>query len=475
MKRLSQSTHRRVYSMGLAALSVLCACRDEIPTAATHRQPPAGSMSMGVEGGGPGEDNFRRLAAEVPGFAGYFIDPSSGELVIRLTDISRAATARVSVARYLPAELGGRSMKIQGARFTFDELSGWRERLLEPVFQIDGVSFMDLDEAQNVLVIGVAGSQGRRDVPKLVAQLGIPAGAVRVTQTDEVISPLNPETPMPSTSPDFGQTVSSYFRPLIGGVAIGRSSSTAGSYIQCTLGFMANLSGVRVFITNTHCTEKSWDYDTSIFHQPIPESGDIFRVGREYKDKRGTSCGFLSVNVCRYSDAAAVSIDAGVSNDIGKIVRTLYAFDGSRGSGSRVVDASNPTFTITSKGGTPLQGARLNKIGVTTGWTRGDVNRTCVDTGTERSYSKLRCQYFVAAGVDNGDSGSPVFADNGDGTVSLYGILWGRATDGNSFVFSPMSGIEQDLGTMTVVYLISPPPPIYTEPPPDCSDPWTPC
>ena len=52
--------------------------------------------------------------------------------------------------------------------------------------------------------------------------------------------------------------------------------------------------------------------------------------------------------------------------------------------------------------------------------------------------------------TDNGDSGSPVFSILPTGSqASLHGILWGGPDDGSSFVFSPMSMIEQELGDLT--------------------------
>ena len=55
----------------------------------------------------------------------------------------------------------------------------------------------------------------------------------------------------------------------------------------------------------------------------------------------------------------------------------------------------------------------------------------------------------MGAGVGAGDSGSPVFNWSGTGnTVRLAGILWGGSGN-NLFVFSPMSGIEKELGALT--------------------------
>ena len=94
-------------------------------------------------------------------------------------------------------------------------------------------------------------------------------------------------------------------------------------------------------------------------------------------------------------------------------------------------------------------GQTVNKIGRTTGWTFGKVTNTCVTVNVSGSNITQICQSLVTAGVGAGDSGSPVFNWSGTGnTVRLAGILWGGSGN-NLFVFSPMSGIEKELGALT--------------------------
>ena len=199
------------------------------------------------------------------------------------------------------------------------------------------------------------------------------------------------------------------------------------------------------------------------------------------KGVRGGSRGLFSPNVCRYSDATAVRIDAGVPNSQGYIAQTLFAAEGPGGRGSLTIDRNNPAFRIAAKGGPAYTGRPSNKMGSETGWTSGCVTATCADTDQPgRSWSKLRCQYRVGLGVDDRDSGSPVFVDNGDGRYLLDGIIFAKAKDGSYGVYSPIFGIEQDLGTLTVTDPGSSPPPSPSpspSPPPDgCTvNPIQPC
>jgi hypothetical protein len=98
-----------------------------------------------------------------------------------------------------------------------------------------------------------------------------------------------------------------------------------------------------------------------------------------------------------------------------------------------------------------VQGETANKVGRTTGWTLGPTTGTCVDVLALGTTHIRLCQAIVTALVDGGDSGSPVFFRKGGGSnVTLLGILWGGSTDeaNPEFVYSPMSGIERELGDL---------------------------
>jgi hypothetical protein len=57
----------------------------------------------------------------------------------------------------------------------------------------------------------------------------------------------------------------------------------------------------------------------------------------------------------------------------------------------------------------------------------------------------MLCQDFVNAGLAGGDSGSPVFQQQGDSKdAKLYGIVWGGG--GPLYVFSAMENIHFELG-----------------------------
>ena len=87
-----------------------------------------------------------------------------------------------------------------------------------------------------------------------------------------------------------------------------------------------------------------------------------------------------------------------------------------------------------------MVGQMANKVGRATGWTQGQVTRTCVNTGVSGSNIVLLCQDFVENNlqiVAGGDSGSPVFRINNSGRVTLLGEPLGRQFVGHAVRVQP--------------------------------------
>lgn len=96
----------------------------------------------------------------------------------------------------------------------------------------------------------------------------------------------------------------------------------------------------------------------------------------------------------------------------------------------------------------------MNKVGATTGRTRGPVTIFCGnfnvadDNGADTGISLL-CNHFAEARVDQGDSGAPVVRGTNSPEqfdVELAGVLWGGNATG--FAFSSQAGIQTELGSM---------------------------
>jgi hypothetical protein len=361
------------------------------------------------------------VAAAVPGFGGVFRDVD-GVLAIYLTDLSKKDRARAAIE----SAFGAAVVRSAGLRFLkaghrFEDLLQYHA-MVQPALSMRGVTFTDLDEAHNRVTVGVESETHARDLEVELLRSGVPADALHVTVTGPI---------------HMLATLRDKIRPVVGGLQINFSTS----YV-CTNGFMAVRAGVRGFVTNSHCTGGQGRVSSTVYYQPS-RSISSSRIGVETVDPAFWSGGVCPAgNVCRYSDSAFVKLDSAVSYSRGRIART-------NGLGSLTINTTYPRFRIGSEASSPLAGETLNKMGRTTGWSRGTVQNTCVSIGASGTNLRYICQDLVAAKVGPGDSGSPVFkVITSPVRVKLYGILWGGNSTGTLFVFSRLSNIQKELGTL---------------------------
>lgn len=340
------------------------------------------------------------------------------------------------------ARRGAGRLVIRRGQYTFAQLAGWRDEAVSAVLGIPGVIFVDLDEGKNRVAVGIDRARFasvRGEVASALARGQIPPAALTFHETSPVVAE--------QTS---SGTILDRRRPLMGGLAI--DFSVNGVYLDgCTLGFIAEQNGRRGFITNSHCSYQYWRTENTEYHQAA--FGASSSVGFEYKDSDGSSCGFLSSRDCRKSDATFAQ--ASVEVALGSIARTVsVGGPGRPAEGSKDISDGNQ-HVIVAKATSTSEGAIVDKVGRTTGWTTGRVERSCVEMSVT-SNQVLRCQHFTSYGSGPGDSGSPVFTTEyrfvyiNPFRVSLRGVHWGSTTDGVYAIFSPVTGIESDLGTFTV-------------------------
>lgn len=296
-----------------------------------------------------------------------------------------------------------------------EELERLHQRLAS-VLDIPGVVYTDAREDLGRLEIGVE-SRGRSGaaIAQVLERLGISSSQVSIVETQPLIQ-------MATLRDDVAE---------VGGVQIHFSR-----YL-CTLGFNAVDGAQNSFITNSHCTSRQGGVEGTTYYQPQSNVNST-AIGTEVEDPtyfRGGAC--PATRQCRYSDAARVRYAASVPFALGALARTTAPNTGSL----EISQVSN----IAGDRSTVL-GETVNKVGRTTGWTQGTVTGTCVNVNVSGSRLTLLCQNLVTAGVGPGDSGSPVFSDNDQ----LLGVLWGGNTNGTLFVFSPISGVRQELGQLVV-------------------------
>ena len=299
------------------------------------------------------------------------------------------------------------------------------------VMALPGTVFADNDEAVGKVVFGVENANAIGGVRQALRRLGIDEADYDVIVTEPIV---------------MAASLRDAHRPTLGGVQIHFSR-----YL-CTLGFNATAlqdNNERSFITNSHCTATQGGVENTQYYQPTSSNGSA--IATEVEDpvyvKGGSDC--PRGKKCRHADVSRAAYAAGTASTLGSIARTTGFNNGNLDvvGAFSITSAENGTkeFTI---------GRWVNKVGRTTGWTRGTVSRSCVDTGVSGSTVVLLCQAWVTSNttiVGGGDSGSAVFGEPSGNAVALLGILWGGSSDGRTFIFSPLKSIEQEIGQLDVV------------------------
>jgi len=297
-----------------------------------------------------------------------------------------------------------------------------QQRLL-PLFELAGVVFTDADESSGRLVVGVLDREIEGLVRSQLGRLGVPAQSVDVVETEPIVRVA---------------TLRDKVRPVVAGLQI------RFSQFVCSLGFNASLGSTSGYVTAAHCSARQGDVDGTDYYQPLNQVPEEF-IGTEVADPAffRSADGCPRGRRCRYSDSNFNAGSSAVAFTPGAIARTTGPNNGSLEIAGQ--------FSISGEGAATV-GLTANKVGRTTGWTQGQVTRTCVNTGVSASNIVLLCQDFVEHTVSivaGGDSGSPVFHIGNGGRVTLLGNLWGGNSSGTLFVYSPMANIERELGPLT--------------------------
>jgi hypothetical protein len=416
----SMLSHRiLVVPLITGAFLLASGCSDDFtqPTPTTERLEPA----QVADQQGSAEDPVA-LARNVPGFGGFFVD-EQGTPTIYLKDARQRGAAEKALTPWFSSQ--GRepaTMRVRTADYDWADLDRWHTQTSAEALGIPGVVLTDADEARNRVRIGVEHAAAAGQVRSVLARLGVPASAVSI----EVTEPIRQLATLRGT-----------VRPVVAGVQINFPG------FLCSLGFNASRSGVRGFVTASHCTNTQGGVESTPYWQPL-ESIRPIQIGTETVDPGYVPGGSCPVGrQCRRSDAAFAKYINGTQNTLGRIARTSTTSPTDRtivGGWTITSDASSSTFTI---------GLKVNKVGRTTGWSQGRVGATCVNVNVSGTNITQLCQTIVSATVGAGDSGSDVFTITSGTNVKLDGVLWGGSSDGRTLVFSPLANVKGELGALT--------------------------
>jgi hypothetical protein len=379
------------------------------------------SAARGQAGAGGDLVSDSELERQVPGFGGFFL-AADGTPTVYLTRGSARANAERALGGYLAARgLGVAALRIQEARYEWQQLERWKGAATMAAFESQGTVFVDNDETVNKVRIGVADLSSMGQVRAAVARSGLPDDAVIIERAEPVVRVASL------------QNVTD--RPVRAGVQI-----NFPGYV-CSVGFVAVSGTQNSMITASHCTNVQGGVESTPYWQPAGSTAAAqiaVEVADPQYNRNGAGC--PKGRRCRRSDAARAVFINGVQPALGLIARTSAANNNSleiTGSFSITADDLN--------NGAPV-GTVINKVGRTTGWTAGALTNKCVNTGVSGTNIVQLCQNFVSAGVAGGDSGSDAFRLTGSSSATLEGVLWGGA--GNSFVYSPLQNVVAELGAL---------------------------
>lgn len=402
---------------------------------------------------------FAELARQSPSSAGFYMDSAGLVVVVRdSTDDAAARTAvggLVAVGRIKDDRSRTGTIRVVRGRYSFDQLRIWRDLVFKTVVgKHSGVTSLDLTEHLNRVSIGIAPERMadlRSRIPAELATAGVDTAAIIYLSErplEESAGGRPSRFRLFVESPAlFSSSIVAQWDTLVGGIYV------TGGGGGCTLGIVANWSGFfNVLVTASHCSQETYALDNSVLYQLSSPR----QVGTEYRDPDGWTCnGQYFLWQCRWSDANSYTISSGIPNHRGLIARPQFA-GGPGATGSTGVDTSRPYFIVKAVEGYPLAtGNYVQKVGITTGWTWGQVTNTCKDFYPETMKAVL-CAYESNASTDHGDSGGPVFVMFGNGfnqgsdLVTLVGITKGRNSHSpghpdHRAVFSAWSSVAGEL------------------------------
>jgi hypothetical protein len=469
--------YRRLICAAAAALSC-SACEGDV----TRPSPPDQAYAASSHAHAPARTTpglyYRIARDEVAGFGGMFFD-SAGTPVVYLKDASQKGRAQAALAhllserrragrdgRFAPTEIA-----VRIGRYDYLELLAWKNRLDDALVGVPGVVMTAIKDSQNRIVAGVESEAARGEVLRRAEAAGVPREALTVSRLEPPRRTIGPATSLRDT-----------FSVVPGGVRISVLDPGDFRASSCTLGF--NLRStidttVAYFATNFHCTR----YEATLrpgapmqIFQPLDNTtsaSDLSRLqGYEVWDppfdpNAAPFMYFFSHpeahcpqgGVCRAAEVAWGRYRSADQYALGRIARPALLNPSTTMSPTvedfepyHVVDPANPTFRINGNSWYVVEGQVVDKVGATSGRTRATIGTPCslVYWNTQLNQYLLCSAVAEGGGAAGGDSGGPVFTDNGDGSVTLLGLMWGGGMPGPGrtaglFTFSVWAGIMMDM------------------------------
>lgn len=442
----------RALAVAITSASVVLAACVSTPKRSKVNPPPPEAVQPVAQAPVAAVDAALRNA--IKGYVGLSTDPESG---VRLT-LSDAGS--FDAAAKIAGEAWTKVTRQDGRglpRFTMVEAAAQPEDLntafakMRDVLTLPNVVFLDLDEACGCITVGVATAAAAAEVASFAAAHDVSQSVVKTVVTPRIRRVLD---------------LQDEFRPTMGGLQI---QFKPGQFLigTCSLGLptWSFNRGKYGFLTASHCTEGTQGGMMGTWFSQ--RGGRWFwgdKIGAETLDlalfdtNANSRC--PAGRQCRFSDAAFADYDQDTLGITGRITRPSTVCTTAGTSCALTVARSTEDIRMVAGIAGLMAGDLVDKVGRTSGWTRGAITNTCADINVfdidaagklVDTMITVLCQYIVNTTSLGGDSGGPVFQfSSSTGNGMFAGILWGGSADpanATTMIFSPISGINGELGS----------------------------
>ena len=364
------------------------------------------------------EDEFVRIERDVPGFGGLFAD-SAGAIVVRLKDSSlrdasiaalRALSGRFRLPSQLTDALDGRApMRVLAARYSMSELIALL-RMIAQASEGASIVALDADERSNQVVVYVERSVDSLSLLDRYAAAGVAAGAVRFDVGQRPVA-LQP-------------SLRGRHRPTASGLQIRDQTGN-----RCTLGWNVTTAfwNETGFLTAAHCAAGSAGSGSAQLgqqmYQPSVLAADLVGTISLNPAFEQTDPLCLGVSLCSLADAMFVLASNPSATWAKRVAKPTGVF-----SNNTVGSAAFSGFW-TSLPLAPFAfiGLPVDKVGRTTGATRGQLEATCTNplvSVPPATYRVLCADQVVNASAGQGDSGAPVLFPESPTQAQVLGMLF---------------------------------------------------